>query len=462
MNQKWYLSTWIIAVCFTFSILIIPFIVGVILLIKQSQENKKNKVQWENSGFGDAISLREQKEKLAHDIEKQEADIHKQLQKKLSIQEEITAIEKQKEEAKAELIEFQDEVLLQSFGFYEPKYDFTTSEQYKVRLDQIRKQQKEMVKNKVATFHSETWTVDGSKSKGNALNNSNIKITLNSFNNECDFAVSKVTFNNMESMEKRIHRAFDNLNKANKHNKIEIRYEYLNLKLEELHLAYEFAQKKEEEKEEQRRIKEQMREEERVKREIEKEKQKIEKEEKHFKQEIQNLQMRFLSAQQDERAALEEKIKELEEKLVLVEKDKEQVYNREQNTRAGYVYVISNIGSFGEDVYKIGMTRRLEPIDRVKELGDASVPFTFDVHAMIFSDDAPTLEKTLHDTFQQKSVNKVNYRKEFFNVSLSEIEEVVKRNHNKTVEFTKIAEAKEYRETLQQNKMLEKTVVTSA
>lgn len=310
MNQKWYLSTWIIAACFTFSILIIPFIVGVILLIKQTQENKKNKVQWENSGFGDAISLREQKENLAHDIEKQEADIHKQLQKKLSIQEEITAIEKQKEE--------------------------------------------------------------------------------------------------------------------------------------------------------QRRIKEQMREEERVKREIEKEKQKIEKEEKHFKQEIQNLQMRFLSVQQDERDALEEKIKELEEKLVLVEKDKEHVYNREQNTRAGYVYIISNIGSFGEDVYKIGMTRRLEPMDRIKELGDASVPFTFDVHAMIFSEDAPTLEKTLHDTFQQKSVNKVNYRKEFFNVSLSEIEEVVKRNHNKTVEFTKMAEAKEYRETLQQNKLLEKAVVTSA
>jgi hypothetical protein len=462
MKQQWYLSSWIIALCFTFSILIIPFIIGIILLVKQIQENKKNKIQWENSGFGDAISLRKQKEQLSRDIQKQESEVQKQIQQKISMLEELTAIEKQIDETKLDLIEFQNEVLLQSFGFYEPKFDFITSEEYKVRLDMIRKQQKEMVKNKVATYHSETWTVDGSKSKGNALNNSNIKITLNSFNNECDFAISKVTFNNMESMEKRIQRAFENINKVNKHNKIEIRSSYLKLKLDELHLAYEYAQKKEEEKEEQRLIKEQMREEERVKREIEKEKQKIEKEEKHFKQEIQNLQMRFLSAHQEERVTLETKIRELEEKLVLVEKDKEDVYNREQNTRAGYVYIISNIGSFGEDIYKIGMTRRLEPLDRVKELGDASVPFSFDIHAMIFSDDAPKLEKALHDTFQDKSVNKVNYRKEFFHVSLTEIETVVKSNHNKTVEFTRIAEAKEYRETLQQNVFIKEPVLTNA
>ncbi|MCD8502161.1 MAG: GIY-YIG nuclease family protein [Bacillaceae bacterium] len=121
---------------------------------------------------------------------------------------------------------------------------------------------------------------------------------------------------------------------------------------------------------------------------------------------------------------------------------------REQNAKAGYVYIISNIGSFGEDVFKIGMTRRLEPLDRVNELGNASVPFNFDVHAMIFSEDAPKLENALHRAFESAQVNKVNPRKEFFNITLEEMAKVVKENHNKTVEFTKLAAAEEYRKSL--------------
>ena len=143
-----------------------------------------------------------------------------------------------------------------------------------------------------------------------------------------------------------------------------------------------------------------------------------------------------------------DKINELEQKLKLLEKDRENVLEREQNTRAGYVYVISNIGSFGENIYKIGMTRRLEPMDRVKELGDASVPFEFDVHAMIFSEDAPKLENILHETFRKYQVNKVNNRKEFFKVPLEDIESVIKQNHNATVTFTMIAKAEQYRESL--------------
>ena len=143
-----------------------------------------------------------------------------------------------------------------------------------------------------------------------------------------------------------------------------------------------------------------------------------------------------------------DKIKDLEEKLKAVEKDKENVLDREKNTRSGFVYIISNIGSFGDDIYKIGMTRRLEPMDRIKELGDASVPFEFDVHAMIFSEDAPALENTLHTKFRDSQVNKVNPRKEFFKISLDEIEKVVKSEYNATVTFTKVAEAAQYRESL--------------
>ena len=189
-------------------------------------------------------------------------------------------------------------------------------------------------------------------------------------------------------------------------------------------------------------------EEEKVRREIEKQKAKIEKEEKQFQNEITKLMSYMQKSTEAEKQLYIDKIRELEDKLKQVEADKENVLEREQNTRAGYVYVISNIGSFGDNVYKIGMTRRLEPMDRVKELGDASVPFEFDVHAMIFSDDAPALETILHNTFKNKQVNKVNPRKEFFRVKLDEIEKVVKENFNATVTFTKIAEAAQYRESL--------------
>ena len=145
-----------------------------------------------------------------------------------------------------------------------------------------------------------------------------------------------------------------------------------------------------------------------------------------------------------------DKIKECEEKLSELETVKSDVLNREKNTRAGFVYIISNIGSFGENIFKIGMTRRLEPMDRIKELSSASVPFEFDVHALIFSDDAPGLESILHNTFREYEVNKVNHRKEFFSIPLEKIEKVVTEHHNATVQWTYDAAAEEYRESLAQ------------
>lgn len=193
-----------------------------------------------------------------------------------------------------------------------------------------------------------------------------------------------------------------------------------------------------------------MREEARAKKEIEAEKAKIEKEERHFNIKISKLRERLKKEKEtnQEKEELIKQINTLNKQLEAVKKDKENVSFREQNTRAGYVYIISNIGSFGEGIYKIGVTRRLEPFDRVKELGSASVPFNFDVHAMIFSNDAPKLEKQLHDAFLPYSVNKINTRKEFFKVSLDQIEKFVNMHHDKTVIFTKIAEAAEYRQSL--------------
>lgn len=223
----------------------------------------------------------------------------------------------------------------------------------------------------------------------------------------------------------------------------------LKYKLEELNLVYTYELKKDQEREQQKAIKEQMIEEEKVRREIEREKAKIEKDQIQCSNEINKLMSYLQKTDNDvEKQLYVDKIQELQSKVKELDEKKEDVLEREANARAGFVYVISNVGSFGQNIYKIGMTRRLEPMDRIKELSSASVPFEFDVHAMIFSDDAPALENVLHKHFEKKSVNRVNLKKEFFNVSLDEIESVVKDNFNNTVTFNKIPVAQEYHQTL--------------
>ncbi len=142
------------------------------------------------------------------------------------------------------------------------------------------------------------------------------------------------------------------------------------------------------------------------------------------------------------------KKEDLEQHLCGIESSLKTLDYRQANQKAGYVYIISNVGSFGENVYKIGMTRRLDPQDRVGELGDASVPFNFDVHAMIFSDNAPALEAALHRAFEDRKVNMINTRREFFYATLDEIKEVIRQNFDKTVEFIDFPEAQQYRESV--------------
>lgn len=255
---------------------------------------------------------------------------------------------------------------------------------------------------------------------------------------------------NVDSIRSKITKSFETLNKIFQVDGVALNKVLLELKLKELNLVYTYELKKEQEQELQKEIKAQMVEEEKVRREIERQKAKIEKDQTQCSNEVKKLMAYMQKSSDDvERQLYIDKIRELEEKMKSLEKDKENVLEREANAKAGFVYVISNIGSFGEGVYKIGMTRRLDPNDRIKELGSASVPFEFDVHAMIFSDNAPELEAILHKTFEKQSVNRVNLRKEFFRVSLDEIEKVVKSNFNNTVEFTRVPVAREYRQTLE-------------
>ncbi len=365
----------------------------------------------------------------------------------------ISDLNKKISDLNKEIIVLEDEKLYQSFSLYTPLFDFAKSEEYKNKLEVIREKQKFLLKNNIAANFSENWTLDGSLTKGKKMVKDNVKQILRSFNNECDNVIDKVKFNNIDSMRNRIIKSFEQLNKLNEINKISIKVDYLNLKLDELALAYEYQLKKQEEKEEQKRIREELREQQKVERELEEARKNTIKDKQHYEKAINELKQRLeLTDNLEEKQNLTSKMNLLEVELDNINSKLADIDYRQKNQKAGYVYIISNIGAFGENIYKIGMTRRLEPEERIHELSDASVPFNFDIHAMIFSEDAPALENALHKAFEDKKVNMMNSRKEFFNVTLDEIKNVVKNNFDKSVDFIDIAPAEQYRETQRMKK----------
>lgn len=400
------------------------------------------------SKFKEIANLDNKKDEILSKIRLEEEHAEKARENHQSeiaqLKSEIDKLSEEIQSKKGEIVELDETILLQEFGMYSPIYDFANSEMYKDRLDAVRTEQKNMILYKTAATCSETWTVNGSEAQGRVMTNQNIKQILRCFNDECDMLISKVKFNNIAAFIEKMRKSYEALNKMNSKNAVSISYEYLSLKIDELQLAYEYAQKKQEEKEEQKRIREQMREEAKLQKEIEEARKDIEKEQRHYTNALLKLDKQLESCDEIEKEVLLIRESHLTELDVAI-KD---IDYREANKKAGYVYIISNIGSFGENVYKIGMTRRLDPMERVDELGDASVPFKFDVHAMIFSDDAPKLEAALHRAFENKKVNMINSRREFFKVTLNEIEEVVKKNYDKTVEFERIPQADQYRESI--------------
>ena len=348
----------------------------------------------------------------------------------------------------SQIICMDEQIELQSFGLYTPKYDFASSELYKNRLSQIRDTQKVLIKNGQAVTGNANWTVNGSKSQGKKMVKDMQKLLLRAFNSECDELIDKVKYNTFDTALKRMRSSCEAISKLGNIMGVAITTQYFNAKYEELCLSLEYKKKKQDEKEEQKEIRARMREEAKLQKEIEETRKKIAKEQSHYQNALSHIEQQIETANEADRVELLKKKEQIVNELSEIDKSMKDIDYRAANARAGYVYIISNVGSFGENVYKIGMTRRLEPMDRVDELGDASVPFNFDVHAMIFSDDAPSLETALHKAFENRKVNMINTRREFFNVTLDEIEEVVRKNYDKTVEFTRLAPAEQYRESL--------------
>ena len=342
---------------------------------------------------------------------------------------------------------FESKLDLIEFGIYEPVYDFEKSDDYREEQNKIIQIQKEMITADTAAICNTNWTVEGSEAKGRAVVKVYKKLMLRAFNGECDVLISKVKWNNVNQMKERMQKLFDAINKLGQGFQVYLNNQYLDLKRKELILEYEYKSKRQQEKEEMRAIQEELREEEKAKREFEQAQREAEKEEATYQKALDKARKEYEASTGEKHDKLQALIEKLEQELKEAQEKKERALSMAQQTKRGHVYVISNIGSFGENVYKIGMTRRLEPVDRVKELGDASVPFQFDIHAMIYSDEAPTLENELHKAFTNKKVNMLNYRKEFFNVTLDEIENKVKEI-GLDAEFSRFPEAMEYRETL--------------
>lgn len=422
-------------------------------LQKTQQENEVLKSTLSEIGQMDAAELKAAIGELEARKLRAEQEVIKAEQevawRRDNLKSQIAELERQIATKKQGLIILDEEILLQDFAFYKPKYGLETSSAYKERLDLVQKQQAALIKAGKATKSSTDWTVHGSKKEGEKMIKDFTKLILRAFNNECDAGIGSVKFSNIAVVEKRIKKSLEAMNALGERMGIAITRDYVTLRLEELYLVYEFQLKRQEEKEEQKRLREQMREEAKLQREIEEAKLKIEKEEKHFRKALIDIDKQLVKATTDaERELLEKERSEIAKNLSQVEKDKLDVLKREQNTRAGYVYIISNIGSFGENVYKIGVTRRLDPQERIDELGDASVPFDFDIHALIFSDDAPSLEHALHKAFAHGRLNLINNRREFFRASLDEVEKVIKTNFSKPFEMNQLADAAEYRQSL--------------
>lgn len=334
-------------------------------------------------------------------------------------------------------------------GHFEmPQYLYETSTRYSEEIKDIRQQQKDMIKAKSAVTFPETTVISNDKSLNKKILNGQVKLMLTAFNIECDMLIGKVSPSSFGRTLERIEKLANNLEKSAATMECGFDIDYIELKFEECKLQYQYTLKKQEEIAEQKLIKEQIREEQRAIKEFEKAIAEAEKEEKMYRNLLDKAQQELAQANEQERSEMEQRIAILEQQLAEAEAKEERAKSMAEQTRKGHVYVISNIGSFGEDVYKIGLTRRLEPMDRVKELGDASVPFPFDVHAMIYTDDAPALETALHREFHSQRVNAVNIRKEFFSVDLEEIKDAVEKIAGVDAQFKMTALAEDYYESL--------------
>lgn len=334
------------------------------------------------------------------------------------------------------VIDLNDERVLQDVGIYRYHHPLENAVAYKEQLDAIQRQAAELVKAGTAIERSNMFTFDGSLAKGNKMSADLAKLMLRAYNAESDNVVRSLRAGSVTMAIKRLEASRDVIAKLGAMMEMRISEPYHALRVREVELAADYQMKKQEERETARQERERLREEQKVEAELAAERERLEKERSHLVNVIDKLR------------ATGSADFELEKKLAAVDSAIAQNDYRAANIRAGYVYVISNRGAFGGHVVKIGLTRRLEPLERINELGDASVPFRFDLHALYFSEDAVTLENALHEHFFTRRVNWVNDRREFFFATPGEVKEVLASKVGNLLEFIEETASDEYLQSI--------------
>lgn len=335
-----------------------------------------------------------------------------------------------------EVVVLDDERVLQDVGIYRYHHPLENAVAYKDRLDSLRARIADLVKAGAAIEKSNMFTFDNSLAKGRKMTNDLARLMLRAYNAEADNSVRSLRAGNVVTAKKRLEASRTAIAKLGKMMEMHISDAFHALRLEEMELTGDYLMKKQEEREAAREERERLREERKVAAELAAQREQLDKERNHLTSALEALRS---SGSADP---------ELERRLVEVDDAIAQNDYRTANVRAGYVYVISNRGAFGEHVVKIGLTRRLEPLDRVNELGDASVPFRFDVHALFFSEDAVTLENELHNCFDHRRVNHANMRKEFFFASPGEVRAALAEKVGNLLEFTEQVESTDYLQSI--------------
>jgi len=349
----------------------------------------------------------------------------------------IADLKSEHERLRGLIVETSDAMLLQEVGIYEYSHPLDSADAYKGELAKIESACTEAVKRGEAVTSTKKWAINGSEKEGAKMVGDFSKLILRAYNTEADNIVRTLRPYALKAALARLDKLRTSIAKLGTSMKLAVTDEYHALRTREIQLTADYLAKVAEEKELEREEKARLREEEKARREFEAEQARLEKEQAHYQTVVAAL---VAKGDTDAAAKVEERLAEINAAL-------EGVIERAANVRAGYVYVISNIGAFGERVVKIGLTRRLDPLDRVRELGDASVPFRFDVHAVIFSHDAVGLETSLHQEFASFRVNLVNERREFFYVPPSEVKAALRRLHGELLTYTDRPEALEWRQS---------------
>lgn len=345
-------------------------------------------------------------------------------------------------ELESRIIETREINLLQDLGIYDFSHPLEDAVQYKDRLAELRTSLKVLVKERAVTGAT-NWAVNGNLAKGAQMVKEQCKLMLRAYNAEADNCVRTVRAHSLDANVARLERAKSAIEKLGKSMAIQITHEYHQLRLDELKLTADYHVKVANERETQRALREEAREQEKVEKELQKAREKIELERSKYQA---ALAIAIENGDPGAIANMQKFVEEAEAKLQDIE-------NRQANVRTGYVYVISNLGAFGDRIVKIGMTRRLEPTERIRELSGAGVPFLYDIHVLFFSEDAAALEAQLHREFDARRVNKVNLRREFFFATPAEVKEAVTRLVGvTTLEFKEESEASEFRLSLSLSK----------